>query len=143
MPTVDGRKRKQSVAADSTVKKRKKQDIVGTVGNEVSDNNSHRKKHKYACNSSTEDVDEHSALLGAVTGQLQRLPLEGSVCESDCKGKGHQEERLDKDLAVKRVAAEYLVLWSTKRDCWSFKKKTQYWLLQNMYDKKKVGCHFV
>ena len=36
-------------------------------------------------------------------------------------------------------ALEYLRLWKKERERWSFKKKTQYWLLQNMYDRTKVG----
>ena len=36
-------------------------------------------------------------------------------------------------------ALEYLRLWKEERERWSFKKKTQYWLLQNMYDRTKVG----
>lgn len=35
-------------------------------------------------------------------------------------------------------ALEYLRLWKEERDRWSFKKKTQYWLIQNMYDRTKV-----
>lgn len=41
-------------------------------------------------------------------------------------------------LASKETALEYLKLWSEERDKWSFKKKTQFWLLQNMYQKSKV-----
>ena len=36
-------------------------------------------------------------------------------------------------------ALDYLRLWKEERERWSFKKKTQYWLLQNMYDRTKVG----
>ena len=36
-------------------------------------------------------------------------------------------------------ALEYLRLWKEERERWSFKKKTQYWLLQHMYDRTKVG----
>lgn len=36
-------------------------------------------------------------------------------------------------------ALEYLLLWKEERERWSFKKKTQYWLLRNMYDRTKVG----
>lgn len=35
-------------------------------------------------------------------------------------------------------ALDYLHLWSAERERWAFKKKTQYWLLQNMYDKRQV-----
>ena len=36
-------------------------------------------------------------------------------------------------------ALEYLRLWKEERESWSFKKKTQYWLLQNIYDRTKVN----
>ena len=38
-------------------------------------------------------------------------------------------------------ALEYLRLWKEERERWSFKKKTQYWLLQNMYERTKVSSH--
>ena len=38
-------------------------------------------------------------------------------------------------------ALEYLRLWKEERERWSFKKKTQYWLLQNMYEITKVSSH--
>ncbi len=36
-------------------------------------------------------------------------------------------------------ALGYLRQWDTDRQLWSFKKKLQYWLLNNMYDKKQVS----
>ena len=36
-------------------------------------------------------------------------------------------------------ALQYLAAWDRDRDNWSFRKKTQHWLLQNAYDKKKVS----
>lgn len=36
-------------------------------------------------------------------------------------------------------ALEYLQLWREEREKWSFKKKIQYWLLQNMYDRTKAS----
>lgn len=38
-------------------------------------------------------------------------------------------------------ALEYLRHWKEENDKWSFKKKTQYWLLQNMYDRTKVSFY--
>ena len=57
---------------------------------------------------------------------------------------GHsQAEAPTKQLRVivknaQEVALDYLHLWNTDRKLWSFRKKTQYWLLQNLYDKKQV-----
>lgn len=36
-------------------------------------------------------------------------------------------------------ALSYLRLWNDDKETWSFKKNIQYWLLNNMYDKKQVG----
>ena len=42
-------------------------------------------------------------------------------------------------LVSKRDAAlSYLQQWHTDRTSWSFKKKQQLWLLQNVYDKSQV-----
>ena len=51
------------------------------------------------------------------------------------------ESTTDISLSVvsQESALEYLRLWKEERERWSFKKKTQYWLLQNMYDRTKVG----
>ena len=45
---------------------------------------------------------------------------------------------------VRRASAlEYLYLWEGDREAWSFKKKLQFWLLNNMYDKKQVNTLIV
>lgn len=36
------------------------------------------------------------------------------------------------------IALEYLHLWTVDKEAWSFKKKPQYWLLSNMYNKAQV-----
>lgn len=101
--------------------------------------------------------EEHCKLLGLVTGQMKRLPLqegpgEGGMEEDHVgmpkKRKRRGERKGDVTCAgIKKEmggsvdqesASEYLTLWDTDRCKWSFKKKTQYWLLQNMYDKQKV-----
>ena len=38
----------------------------------------------------------------------------------------------------KEVALHYLHLWHKDREKWCFRKKPQFWLLQNMYDKTQV-----
>lgn len=84
---------------------------------------------------------EHAQLLDSVTGQIKKLlPFEEEEEEKTTEGtKEHDSsEELEREGIDKLAAAEYLVLWETDRRKWSFKKKTQYWLLQNMYDKKKV-----
>ena len=45
-------------------------------------------------------------------------------------------------LTIRRDnALSYLHLWNDDKDTWSFKKNTQYWLLNNMYDKKQVNIY--
>ena len=44
-----------------------------------------------------------------------------------------------KSNVTRESAFEYLRLWREEKEKWSFKKKTQYWLLQNMYDRTKVS----
>ena len=101
--------------------------------------------------------EEHSKLLGLVTGQMKRLPLGEGVGEMEEDQVGllknkKKKRRLEKKRegsrdgvqkeaggsVDKESASEYLNLWDTDRCNWSFKKKTQYWLLQNMYDKQQV-----
>lgn len=115
------------------------------------------------------ESSEHASLLSSVTGQLRRLPVDDSRSGSSVgdaerkkarsrKRRGAvvgeaKENSSDNNATVvvvdsvvggggsvdKQVAAQYLVLWDSNRDAWSFKKKIQYWLLQNMYHKKKVS----
>jgi len=47
----------------------------------------------------------------------------------------------DQKSGVGREAAlEYLHLWEDERSSWCFKKKAQFWLLQNMYEEDQVSC---
>lgn len=49
-----------------------------------------------------------------------------------------REKSKKKDLSdAKKQAINYLHLWNSAKDMWSFKKKQQYWLLNNLYD---VNC---
>lgn len=122
---------------------------------------SKRRKHSHAKPSTSEEVvtmdkseiDEHTRLLLSVTGKMERLPQheDGSDDEKVERGtkggaKGITKERpadagegREEGPGVdKEAAAQYLTLWNSRRDRWTFRKKTQYWLLQNMYDKKEV-----
>ena len=99
-----------------------------------------------------ENLDEHTKLLTSVTGKMERLPLyEGGESEDkeggeeegveegeQAAGVSGEEEKGENKGVGKEAAAQYLQLWNSHRDKWTFKKKTQYWLLQNMLDKKKV-----
>jgi hypothetical protein len=120
---------------------------------------SKRRKHSYTrtptaevATMDEEDLDEHTRLLSSVTGKMERLPL----LHKDGRQKGEEEEKEEEEGKAieptagvdhaesnggvgKDAAAQYLLLWNLQRDQWTFKKKTQYWLLQNMFDKKKVS----
>lgn len=109
--------------------------------------------------------EDHIRLLGLVTGQMQKLPFEGGgegemeeeqvhMPKKKRRGRQSRETKEEKwsscvDQAEpggsvdKSSALEYLILWDTNRCKWSFKKKTQYWLLQNMYDRQKVCGYFL
>lgn len=87
--------------------------------------------------------DEHARLLESVTGLMEKMPLEEEEVSSvsmEQEGGGEGEDAASTGVD-KLAAAEYLGLWNGNRKKWSFKKKTQYWLLQNMYDKKKASLN--
>ena len=61
------------------------------------------------------------------------------------KGKGRKKIKRKarkipppKEKDHRENALEYVKLWNSNREHWSFKKKYQIWLLKNMYDKSKV-----
>ena len=60
------------------------------------------------------------------------------------KKKKHTSETSEEDresgVSDRDRALEYLRRWDRGSDGWSFRKKTQYWLLQNAYDKTKVSA---
>lgn len=58
--------------------------------------------------------------------------------EQEESQKSNSEVLIPKGNRGKMAAMEYLHLWEEDRTRWSFKKKVQYWLLQNMYDKHQV-----
>ncbi len=133
-----------STAGEKTPRKRKQTE------NAISKNvNSSKKKRKTSKPLQDAANDEHAQLLGSVTGQIGRLPLEGeeassveeNVSESEKQDCGSDEKKSKKETSGvdKWVALNYLSVWDTNRERWSFKKKVQYWLLQNMYNKDEVG----
>ena len=113
-----------------------------------------KRKHSHHKVSTTEEVEsvdgvqnqEHARILGSVTGKISKLPSEGEEeldTERDSserdKDKCTEDKGAEESQASKLAASEYLLLWSQNRKKWAFRKKTQYWLLQNMYEKKMVG----
>ena len=71
------------------------------------------------------------------SSKLGKTGVEGTSLGDDAQ----MESTTDISLSgvSQESALEYLRLWKEERERWSFKKKTQYWLLQNMYDRTKVG----
>ena len=106
-----------------------------------------------------DSVEEHSRLLGQVTGQIQRLPLEDKTEVNEAETSRKKRKRRGGDYVGqertegltnreessvdKTSASQYLELWDSDRANWSFRKKTQYWLLQNMYFKHSVSLFFL
>ena len=94
-------------------------------------------KRKKSCLEKTVVENEYVELLGSITGQMKKLPTEQKAKEVEvgvCNG----DKEASGGGVGKQVAANYLIMWDTNRGEWSFKKKIQYWLLQNMYYKQKV-----
>ena len=87
---------------------------------------------------------------------IEKAGTKSSNCQEENKGAGEcsngvSVSRTEDDVECiftatperpgvsQESALEYLRLWKEERERWSFKKKTQYWLLQNMYDRTKVS----
>ncbi len=99
--------------------------------------------------------EEHIQLLDSVKGHLKELtqvndsyhdldePMGDDVSKSeDRKKKSKQTEPPNEEKSIEEVkecALEYLRLWDENQKKWSFRKKPQYWLLQNMYQKSTVS----
>jgi len=130
-----------------TSEKRKRRSVAGDL-----EGASESKKKK----SVSFDSEEHLRLLGKVTGQMQKLPLEDGPDESEVditsdtpnkkkKTNSGTPQNIkavpkgEKSTVDKASASEYLEQWDRDRRNWSFKKKTQYWLLRNMFFKAHVS----
>lgn len=117
------------MSAAATTKKRKGE----------KQNSAHRKKQRKSTSAAEETVvghddQQHAELLKSVTGQMNKMsPAMEAAAQEPAIAASTPEGGVDKE-----AAAEYLLLWDSHREKWSFKKKTQYWLLQNMYDTQKV-----
>ncbi len=99
--------------------------------------------------------EEHIQLLDSVKGHIKELtqvndsyqdldePMGKDVLKSeDRKKKSKQTESPTEEKSIEEVkecAIEYLRLWDENKKKWSFRKKPQYWLLQNMYQKSMVS----
>ena len=51
---------------------------------------------------------------------------------------GKMEDVIVRPVLGQKEALEYLHTWHADKESWSFKKKAQYWLLQNIYKKEMV-----
>ena len=152
--------RRISIMPTSVITKRKKKRSLD--GADVTVGAAKKRKRSHPKPTTIEEVEsvggtgnpEHAQILGSVTGKLSKLPLgrgegegtqdqDSTKLEEEQKGRsGGGEVEGKEEEASKLAAAEYLLLWEQNRKKWAFRKKTQYWLLQNMYEKKKVWCVF-
>ncbi len=106
-------------------------------------------------------TEEHAQLLDSVKGHLKELTQvtdsyqDFPESDTEVVSKSSTKKSKKKDeiselpseekstVATKEFALEYLRLWNEEKKKWSFKKKTQFWLLQNMYRKSNVGKDLV
>lgn len=95
-------------------------------------------KEEDVCSKKKRTVEEGSVAEGS--GSTPATSRRRSRKKKKSKLKSTAVVVAKKDLS--QDALEYLQQWSTDRTNWSFRKKTQFWLLQNMYNKKQVrkGC---
>ncbi len=125
------------------------------------DDKTHKKKrkreHSMSHTHSTEPLsEEHTQLLDSVGGHLNELTdsnqdtpqtnfdTAAKSTTKSSKKKSKVSECTEKSaVSVKECALEYLRLWDEEKRKWSFKKKTQFWLLQNMYRSSKVSKDLV
>ena len=85
--------------------------------------------------------------MGGETGEVANTTKQAKKKK---KGKKNTEGSVGtlpdvKPVLGQKEALEYLRSWHADKDSWSFKKKAQYWLLQNIYKKELVGgtcCEF-
>ena len=117
-------------------------DRNGTVGDSTAkERKGKTKKRKCSGHEGGGDDSKHKS---------KRTKVEVPICEEQPNEKQQIEKEDTKPpqekrsksygrVVTKETAMEYLHSWDKNRSSWSFKKKMQYWLLQNMYEKDQVS----
>lgn len=157
--SVKRSKRKRTINSEASEIDRPSKTIKYT-GNGVYDHISQSNEPHLQTDAAEETiVSSHTQLLKSIGGHIRELThkkgtLEGEGTEPLSKSAARRLKKRNKlengqsrgpcveeplsCVANKETALEYLKMWSEEREKWSFKKKTQFWLLQNMYYKSKV-----
>lgn len=141
---MDTKKKRKRVESVEETKPKRKKHLHGDIGSV---------EHTHA---NEPLLEEHAQLLDSVKGHLNELTLvtdsyqdltqstddaSESPAMKKSKKKSLASEKASEEkstVVVKDFALEYLRLWDQEKLKWSFKKKTQWWLLQNMYRSSKV-----
>ena len=106
-------------------------------------------------------TEEQMLMLESVKGHIKELKQvsdstpdshrqhnEEPISKSEARRLQKQIEKSSRDggsskemstPSCRETALEYLRVWDQERERWSFKKKTQFWLLHNMYQKAMVS----
>ena len=84
-------------------------------------------------------TEEDSPPMEESTITKQRKWRSNISCKKRRKGQEFTMPQPTGKGTDRESALHYLQQWDSDRDNWSFKKKTQYWLLQNACDKSQVS----
>ena len=127
----------------------------------VTDKESHSLKQKHKKRKCTASLQVDLQIKDLVNSKEQsHLLQEGGICleKSSCElgleeslglngaqemtrtrsSKSKKGLQAKKSGVGKEAALQYLHLWDNNRSCWCFRKKAQFWLLQNMYEEDQV-----
>jgi len=122
------------------VKEMKHQAVVSDIASSgaVTSSKKSKKSSESAkkTNNLTNSINKTEKTLKAASsrkGKKQRVDSEIQTDEN-----AGSEKTVPVDSTAKYHALEYLRRWKLQRSEWSFQKVRQVWLLQNMYDEKKV-----
>ena len=129
-----------------TMSEHQQEKMLDTVSGHIHELVSKEKRMTTDEAKTSKEAEVGSGLKSKKTRKRAKLSeTENSVEESTIQGAGGSELPNGNTVAAapssvtQESALEYLCLWKEEREKWSFKKKTQYWLLQNMYDRTKVS----
>lgn len=84
------------------------------------------------------DEEERKELRKATEADKERKREKRKLKKLKRKEARDRSKKKDNSEA-KKLAINYLHLWNSAREMWSFRKKQQYWLLNNAYDVDNVS----
>ena len=121
----------------SLKQKHKKRKITASlqVGLQVEDSANSRKQESARCPVDKEErsCEKKSEESLGLNGAQEMTGTRNSKSKKGKKGLQAKKSGVGKEAAL-----QYLHLWDNNRSCWCFRKKAQFWLLQNMYEEDQV-----